>query len=55
MFILTNLKTKNMYKVVILWGGGYLDASVCGVSHGLQQSVILWVKGDGEGTVYYSS
>lgn len=28
-----------------------LDSSIGGVSHGLQQFVILWVERDGEGTV----
>lgn len=29
----------------------YFDSGVGGVSHGLQQLVVLWVKRDGEGTV----
>ena len=33
----------------------YPDASVSCISHSLQQPVILWIKGDGEGTVYYST
>lgn len=29
----------------------YFDSSIGGVSHSLQQLVILWIKRDGEGTV----
>lgn len=39
------------------WEDGpyYPDASVGCVSHSLQQSVVLWIESDGEGTVYYST
>lgn len=36
-------------------GPHYPDASVGCVSHSLQQSVVLWIESDGEGTVYYST
>lgn len=29
----------------------YFDSSIGGVSHSLQQLVVLWIKCDGEGTV----
>lgn len=39
------------------WEDGpyYPDACVGCVSHSLQQSVVLWIESDGEGTVYYST
>lgn len=41
------MKTTSQCKKVRL----YLNSSICGIFHGLQQFVVLWVEGDSKGTV----